>query len=167
MERNAKLQKLNHFRRKLPYISANGLAAVLAAVKDEGMPEVTHRDAMRAARDLQNKSTGPYGPILQHVTVISKEGGEVHIPIAHPFALLHKCMLSSEGMQNFITKVVLQKPSSPEQPWRLLLYSDEVTPGNVMASINRRKFQAVYFSFMEFGSVALSHEEAWWRDSGV
>ena len=150
MERKAKLQKLNHFRRKLPYISANGLAAVLAAVKDEGMPEVTDRDSMRAARDLQNKTSGPYGPILQHVTVISKEGGEVHILIAHPFALLHVCMLSSEGMQNFVTKVVLQKPSSPEQPWRLLLYSDEVTPGNVMASINRRKFQAVYFSSVEF-----------------
>ena len=48
MERNAKLQKLNHFRRKLPHMSATGLEAVLAAVKDEGMPEVTDRLSMRA-----------------------------------------------------------------------------------------------------------------------
>ena len=41
------------------------------------------------------------------------------------------------------------------------MYSDEVTPGNPLSTNNKRKFQAVYFSFMEFGVAALSHEEAW------
>ena len=41
------------------------------------------------------------------------------------------------------------------------MYSDEVTPGNVLAVINNRRFHAIYWSFMEFGSNALSREESW------
>ena len=65
------------------------------------MPELMDRASMRAARDLCNKAPGPYGPILQHVKVISKEGAAVDIPIAHPFALLHACLSASDGMQAF------------------------------------------------------------------
>ena len=40
-------------------------------------------------------------------------------------------------------------------------YTDEVTPGNPLAQKNNRKFQAFYWSFLEFGVSALSREEAW------
>ena len=42
-----------------------------------------------------------------------------------------------------------------------MLYSDEVTPGNPLATLNKRKFHAIYWSFLEFGLNALSREEAW------
>ena len=41
------------------------------------------------------------------------------------------------------------------------MYSDEVTPGNVLAVMNNRKFHAIYWSFMELGSAALAREDAW------
>ena len=147
MERQAKLQKLNHFRRQLPHMSASALAAVLDAVNEDDMPEVWDRDSMREARNMQCKTSGPYGPILQYVNVVSKTGGDVQIPIANPFAMLHACMTYSRGLQTFVARLILQTPSSPEEPWRLLIYSDEVTPCNVLSTNNRRKFQAVYFSF--------------------
>ena len=53
------------------------------------------------------------------------------------------------------------KPPSLENPWHIVLYTDEVTPGNPLATMNNRKFHAVYWSFMEFGANALSREEAW------
>ena len=40
-------------------------------------------------------------------------------------------------------------------------YTDEVTPGNPLAQKSNRKFQAFYWSFLEFGVSALSREEAW------
>ena len=43
----------------------------------------------------------------------------------------------------------------------IVLYSDEVTPGNVMAINHRRKFHAIYWSFLELGPNALSREESW------
>ena len=42
-----------------------------------------------------------------------------------------------------------------------MLYSDEVVLGNPLATSSRRNFQIVFFSFLEFGTVALSHEESW------
>ena len=163
MDRPAKLQKLNHFRRKLPHISANALAAVVQAIKDEGPPELGHdRCNMRKARDEQCKSHGPFGPILQHCKVISKTGVEMNIPIAHPFALLHASMLASPSLQTLFGKKLVEHQCSPEHPWNLIIYSDEVTPGNVLSTHNKRKFQAVYFSLLELGQAALSHEECWW-----
>ena len=44
--------------------------------------------------------------------------------------------------------------------WRLILYSDGITPGNALAVDNQRKSVVWYFSFLEFG-LRLSYEEVW------
>ena len=44
---------------------------------------------------------------------------------------------------------------------RLLLYYDELTPGDAFAPDNRRKHWVIYTAFMEFGQACLSREEAW------
>ena len=52
------------------------------------------------------------------------------------------------------------KPPSAEHPWHVLLYSDEVTPGNQLSPANSRKIQAIYWSFLEFHH-RLSDENCW------
>jgi hypothetical protein len=52
-------------------------------------------------------------------------------------------------------------PSSFERPWRVILYADEVDPGNVLAHRHMRKVWSFYMSVLEFGAFALSNEEAW------
>ena len=42
-----------------------------------------------------------------------------------------------------------------------VLYFDEITPGNVLAPQNQRRCWAVYLSFTELGSVALSKDQYW------
>ena len=50
--RAAKLQKLNHFRRKLPHVSGSALGAIATAIAEEGAPDgLQNRNALRAARD--------------------------------------------------------------------------------------------------------------------
>jgi len=44
--------------------------------------------------------------------------------------------------------------------WPIILYNDEVTPGNVLRADNRRKFVAFYWSLLDFGQ-ALRREECW------
>ena len=61
----------------------------------------------------------------------------------------------------FFLEKLSQNPPTPEKPWNIVLYTDEVTPGNPLATLNKRRFQAIYWSFLEFGINALSHEEAW------
>ena len=58
---------------------------------------------------------------------------------------------------DYLRKLVAQK----KKPWRIILYADEVVPGNVISYDNRRKVWVVYFSFMEFGQIRLQAEDAW------
>jgi hypothetical protein len=46
-------------------------------------------------------------------------------------------------------------PSSFERPWRVILYADEVDPGNVLAHRHMRKVWSFYMSVLEFGAFAL------------
>ena len=52
---------------------------------------------------------------------------------------------------------------SPGEPLGLLLYNDEVTPGNVLAPDNKRKFNSFYFAFMKTGAAAHQND----RSSGA
>jgi len=49
----------------------------------------------------------------------------------------------------------------PGQPLTLVMYLDEVTPGNVLRPDNLRKFWAVYISFRELPTWCLTREQFW------
>ena len=53
------------------------------------------------------------------------------------------------------------RPASFERPWRMFVYSDEVTPGNVTAPDNRRKVWVLYWGLLELSKQSLSMEDAW------
>ena len=152
--RAAKLQKLNHFRRKLPHVSGKALAAIAKAIAEEGAPDgLQNRNALRAARDSICKKTGPYGPILDHASVSGKEGGMISIALANPFAMLYAALDKSANMRALFQDRLAVQPCSLER------HSDGVTPGNPLPVANNRKLECIYWSFAELGFVALSHEE--------
>lgn len=141
--------------------------AILQDIAANGLPPLINRSAMAEARDDVMTRMTPFGPILQHIIVIDKSDNAMQVPIADPFATL--CTFVNEGyptdgnagFRNFLKQRLLESPPTPDEPWRLILYTDEVTPGNVLAPINSRKFHAIYWSFAELGSNALSREESW------
>ena len=160
MDRATKLRKLNAFRRRLPHASASALAAIIADIKRNGIPD-GDRNSMMEARNLICKEWDRYGSVLQSITVFTKEDEETTISIAHPMALLWMATQDCAPFSIFFRAALHTHPPSPEEPWNLVLYSDEVTPGNPLATLNHRKFQAIYWSFLEFGANALCREEAW------
>ena len=161
-DRAAKLRKLNDFRRRLPHCSASSLSAIMLDVRENGLPECgVSRTRLREARDLQNSEPTPFGPILQTAVVIDKHDVEQNLTIAHPLALLWTASSDSNSFSAFLQQKLKDHPPSFEKPWNLVLYSDEVTPGNPLATLNKRKFHAIYWSFLEFGVNALSREEGW------
>jgi hypothetical protein len=85
----------------------------------------------------------------------------LEVPIANPFAYLWSAVNSCTKFADFLKSRLLAKPPSPEEPWSVILYSDEVTPGNPLGNNNKRKFHAIYWSFLELGMNALSREESW------
>ena len=162
MESASKARKLNAFRRRLPHCSASALGAILNFVKHTGLPDGdVGRNAFRKARDDQCSESIHGCSLIEHIIVKKANGQELSIPICNPFAFLLLAVRDCEQFSLFLLAKLQEHPSTPEAPWNLLLYSDEVTPGNQMAPMNNRKFQAVYWSFMELGFNALSNEEGW------
>ena len=159
--RASKLRKLDAFRRALPHISASALSAVLAEVERSGIPEVHARaDFYRATAQALAEST-PYGPLLHDLTLQGKSGGVIRIPALNPPALLHVAYSKGGGFSVMLQQRLAQHPSTPENPWRIILYTDEVVPGNALSHDNRRKVWVVYFSFLELGASLLSREDSW------
>ena len=163
MEPPAKVRKLNDVRRSLPHCTASALAAIVNAVRAGALPEGRlHRNDFRAARDYENKQLDTkFGPILQSVQVKDVKGDIIRIPIAHPFANLVVAIDHAQEFSSFLCALCFERPSSPINPWHILLYTDEVTPGNPLATFHTRKFHSIYWSFLEFGDHVLCHEEAW------
>lgn len=60
-------------------------------------------------------------------------------------------------------EVLQEKPPSVGRPYTIVLYSDEVSPGNQLKHTNRRKLQVVYWSLQELGSLRLTNESSWFR----
>ena len=139
MERAAKLKKLDCFRRALPHCSASALASIIEAVKDDGVPDCgNNRNALKWARDQQNLEPTPFGPTLQSLPLVSKDGvGVRSMYVSHPLAALWRAVKDCKPFSTYLLTMLKQKPSSPELPWHLVMYSDEVTPGNPLATMNK------------------------------
>lgn len=73
--------------------------------------------------------------------------------------LLPHCV-ASRGFGEIFQRALETNPPNRSRPWRLILYIDEITPGNPLRPDNRRKVVAFYASFVELGFF-LRMEEAW------
>ena len=161
--RPEKLRRLNDFRRNKPHCTASAMSEILADIRENGLPEMIDRKAMRQARDLITATPGDhgYGPLLQTLECTKPDGSVVTLPVASPFAKLKACIVESNRFRGYVKNKLREHPPSPEHLWNIVLYSDEVTPGNPLATANERKFQGVYWSVLEIGATALSHEDFW------
>ena len=167
MDRAAKLRKLDAFRRKLPHVSQSALSAVLRAVASEGIPELTDRKTLRRARDYYLEFQTPYGPIRQLVTLQCVDGATRALEVNHPLANLWLAVQYDGGFTRYFYGCLQQNPCSAEHPWRLLLYSDEIVPGNPIGYHNHRKVWVIYYSLAELGLHALCREDAWFMISAA
>ncbi len=65
--------------------------------------------------------------------------------------LLPDVLLRCRGIREVFSNALRDRPPSREAPWQLILYSDEVTPGDPLTVDNRRKRHQLYASFAELG----------------
>ena len=83
-----------------------------------------------------------------------------------PWAALHHFVSTSATLSKILARLHEYNPSSPTKPWRLILYSDEITPGNQLAHTHGRKVNSIYYTFFEFGAF-LAHEDFWFTGTLV
>ena len=164
-ERVSKLRRLEKFRRSVPHVSAKALNDIIAEINRNGLPELVGRPQLREARNLTVNHTTYYGKLLQEVVLPGKDDtiamAARTLTVSHPHAILYHCLLTVEPFWVFFESRLALHPCAPATPWHLVLYTDEVLPGNVLAPLTLRKSQAIYWTFLEFGPAALCREDLW------
>ena len=163
-ERVAAAAQLSALRHAVPHLTAAALAAVADAAKHHLLPEgKIDRNLVREGRDARCLEVTPYGPIHKSVNVAMKSGHDVELELQNPFAMFWKVCRCSYSFSMMVSQTLATCPNSPATPWGLIVYSDEVTPGNQLLTLNARKTWAFYWSIFEFGPAVLADEEAWFE----
>ena len=158
-ERPTKLARLQSLRDRLPFVSQSALHAILKIAKDEELPDISSRCDLRDARDAVARVLTPYGELCQIVKLRGADGPEIPIQIQSPFAMLHHTCANSRPLTALMKWCIEKQQPTLGKPWNIVLYADEVTPGNQLAYKNSRKFWAIYWSVLEWGPQALADED--------
>ena len=158
-DRPGKIAKLQSLRSRLPYVSQSALSAILQLAAQEELPGSCSRKDVRRARDDTVKELTPYGSLHQTITLPASGGATVDIEVQHPFAMLWYSCARSKCFSDLIARTLASNPSTVDAPWQLVLYADEILPGNQLAYKNARKMWGIYWTILTLGSAVLSDED--------
>ncbi|CAE7221095.1 unnamed protein product [Symbiodinium sp. CCMP2592] len=143
------------------YPSAKLAAEVLRAVKEaDSLPAGISQSSVKRSREKRMAAETPFGPMMKHWKLESNSGAEIPVDFLDPAACLWHRLNSCERFRSFMLEMLERKPATVNSPWGIVVYSDEVSPGNQLKVSNARKLQTFYWSFREFGT-SLTREDAW------
>ena len=91
----------------------------------------------------------PYGPVMKRLKVPHRLQGDVEVEFADPRALLWLEMKVSPAYSAFLQQTL------PNWTSEIVVYSDDVRPGNVQRPDSGRLYYAYYWAILEMPS--------WWR----
>ena len=81
--------------------------------------------------------------------------------VQRPAAMLYHCLEECEAFRVFFQARLQAKPCSENAKWHVILYADEI--GHNPVGRDNRKCESIYWSFAEFGAVALHTEACWFK----
>ena len=114
------------------------------------------RQELTKAKKLHSQARTPYGTVVQTVDVPSEKHPKWEI--CHPLAMLHYLATLSTAFFDLMSQVVA---AAPLGVLRLVLYIDEVCPGNPLRHDKGRTLQALYWCFAEWPAWLLARTGAW------
>ena len=154
--RASKLAKLTKLRKNIPQTSKSALEAILQNIKDDGLPELTTAKNMREGCRVAMEQMNGYGPLLLEHRLHGVDGSIKKVKLVNLLSYIHAAYKAGGGFHTLLKKTLAKHNS----PLSLLVYADEVTPGNVLANVPTREMWCIYISIKEF-SVHLQKEAAW------
>jgi len=159
-KRAAKRQRLGELRATLPFISQEALSAIS---QRPDLPACSRKD-IRKSRDDETKINTPYGTLHTTIEVPQLESDSpLQVEIQNPFAILWFSVTLSVAFSGLIANALQRCPCTFANPWHVIMYNDEISPGNQLAFKNARKLQGIYWSILELGIAALCNEECWFE----
>ena len=145
-------------------VTKSGLAQTLQTLHDRGLltdaltstatPGCYRRAIQAAAEDISGKDT-PAGKVVQYMDLPIVGG--VAWPYIHPAAfLIHLCSVCA-AFYDLIADVVARV--GPDL--LVLVYIDEIDPGNQLAPTNNRTSQCIYWTLAQLPAWFLRRKSAW------
>jgi len=131
-------------------VSASAIKQVIATLDPSEETEYSLSNALKQrTHDL-----------LSYIELPLGNGGSFKWPIITLQKFTVLCAGHCAQFRTEITKALEKHKPTQERPWRIVVYLDDVTPGNIVRPDNNRKATCFYMSFMELGDY-LRFEEAW------
>ena len=78
------------------------------------------------------------------------------ILVVNPLAVLCLAFEQGGGFTDLMVQRMRYTQPSMDSPWHLIVYADEVIPGNQLKADNLRKLWVIYFSWKELGATTLA-----------
>jgi hypothetical protein len=161
--RKRALADLEGMRRRLPHMSASALSAVCKELRSRPPPQLCQRKHIEEAAGERFAEDTPHGKVFYPKDLLDAAGRHAcTASFANLWSLLHIYLNDedSEYARHF-WRMLKEKPSAPQCRWQLLLYADEVIPGNALGFDQRRKLWILYVSWAQLEPHALHLEESW------
>ena len=144
------------FEKHIPHTSKSALEKILKHIKDEGLPELDNSKQMREGCQTVLNNMQRYGPLLLEHQLVNSTGGLSKVILVNLLSWLHGAYKAGKGFHALLKSTMACNPG----PLSLLVYADEVCPGNVLSHPPARKLWCIYVSIKQFHT-ALQKEAAW------
>jgi len=148
------------------HLSHTGIACLLKSVEKDGFPKHFAKSTQLDARHkVCSQVISTYGKLVEAMPMPLENGTVLVCAIQNPLAALCDAMHNLIGFADIMRQTIKVKGApSFENPWTLMLYSDEISMNPLKE--DRRKTMAMYYSFLEFG-LLLQYEEVWFTATVV
>ena len=144
----------------MPYVSSSSLSAILADLKEKGLPELHQRKHFLEATKEGLAACNRYGPLVQELPVVKLDGSLGHILCTNVLSYLAGLYEQKGSYQELLKQTFAVDPCTIDHPWTMAVYGDEIIPGNVLGR-GERKCWAIYCSITNFKLPALQNESSW------
>ena len=142
------------------YLSHRALEAIVEDIRQRGIPEHSSRTTQaRYRKESARRMTG-YGPLVRDVELPQAGANPITISVQDPYAMLSVASEASASLSSLILAADAARASSPDEPWALAVYADEIGHNPLLPS-DPRKTQCIYWTICELGAEALATENAW------
>ena len=139
-------------------MSQSAFAAMVSDIKRNGLPDLAtdHASGMRklvaGARNAVVGSDSQYGDMIYR-TRLDAMPGKPRVVLEHlnVQAYIQYAYGLGGSFANLVDSVHRARPSTLDVPWGVIIYADEVEPGQELAARHERKIYAVYVTIREFG----------------
>ena len=120
------------------------------------------RRSIGRARQQDILMDGDYGELFKEIRFDTNDASGYVWPSICPFAQLSLFTWRSSALRSlFKTAIAREGLSTTQCPWKIIWYTDETLPGNILALDAQRKVWCVYYTFKELGQHAWHNADLW------